>query len=139
MRRANQSRIHIERSKRRWTMALIGAAVVAAAGLVVERGALAARPKPASAPTLEGLLERRAALEPDLAPAPSLERLQTRHLELRQRRSDIEGSLPPRLRTPRSRRPELRRPKRDLAGRDGTVDLDSGSDNPDRVVFEVMP
>lgn len=139
MRRANRSKIHVTRSKRRWTVALIGAAVVAAAGFVVGRGALAARPKPAAAPTLEGLLERRAALEPDLQPPPSLEQLRTRHRQLRQRRSDIEGSLPPRLRTPRSRRPELRRPKRDLTGREGTVDLDGGSDNPDRVVFEVMP
>jgi hypothetical protein len=139
MRRANRSKIHIKKSTRRWTVALFGAGVVIAAGFVVGRGALAARPRPVAAPTLENLIERRAALEPDLQPSPSLEQLRTHHLELRQRRSDIEGSLPPRLRTPRSRRPELRRPKRDLAGRAGTADLDSGSDNPDRVVFEVMP
>ncbi len=137
--RLNKPRIQRERarrSRRRVVLALAGLATAGA--LALGGGARAQRMAAVESPSLETLLRQRDAAEVAPAPpAPSLDELRDRHRELRQRRVDIEGSLPPLLRTPRSRRPRLKKPQRDLVDREGGQDLDADADNPDRLAFQV--
>jgi hypothetical protein len=132
-RRGGGRQRHWPRKLRTALVAALGVGIAFALG----GGARADRTAAASAPSLESLLERRKALERPAPPPPAPESLQGRHDELRRRRAEIEGNLPPALRTPRSRRPELREPPRDLAGRRAVVAFDGAGDNPDRVAFQV--
>lgn len=93
----------------RWPLAVALAAAAALALTLAGDGASAERTAAVSAPTLESLLQQRdGATRGAVATPPSVEDLRARYEELRARRADIEGSLPPALRTPPARRPELR-------------------------------
>lgn len=122
----------------RWRLALLAVVVIGGA-FAVGGGAHADRQAAVRPPTLESLLERREALERPPAPAPAPERLRERYEELRRRRAEIEGDLPPALPTPRSRRPDLRAPARDVPGRRAVKAVDGGDTNPDRIAFQVAP
>ena len=129
------------RSSVRWRIAVALSGVVAVAVFAHGGGAPDALSAAVTPPTLESLLQQRDSIPRDAGATPaSVDELRARYEELRSRRVDIEGALPPALRTPRSRRPELRDLGGALAaelGAKGARFVDSSRDNPDRVRFEV--
>ncbi len=135
MRRNRSITLRTRRPRRRIAMALAGLATAAA--FAFGGGARAARTQASATPSMESLLRQREQLVPPAPARVSADQVRAHHATLEQRRADIEGNLPPALRTPRSRRPRLRRPKHDLAGREGARGFDVDSDNPDRLVSEV--
>ena len=134
-------RVHKQSAAGWWRVTPALALLAIAGALAVGNGARAERTASAPVPTLEELLRQRDGLQPGVnAPAaPAPDRLRGRYDELQRRRADIADNLPPALRTPQPRRPELRNPPHDLTGRDAVVAVDSETDNPDRVSFEVEP
>lgn len=138
------ARVHGRRMGPRGTrgrIAFVLLGVAAVGGAVLGGGAEAERTAALTHPTLETLLEEREAFPPDAAVTPaSANDLRARFEELRNRRVDIEGALPPTLRTPRSRRPELRRLDNELAKEiHAQVDsVDLGRGDPDRVRIEAL-
>jgi len=139
MARVHGRRKGLRGNRGRIAFVLLGVAAVG--GIVFGGGAEAERVAALTHPTLETLLEEREAFRPDAAVTPeSADDLRARFEELRNRRVDIEGALPPTLRTPRSRRPELRRLDNELAKEiHAQVDsVDLGRGDPDRVKIEAL-
>ena len=138
MRRKQRTALRSRSRSTRGHLALALAGLATAAALGLSGGARAARNATPEAPSLEAFLRQREGLAPAATPASAAaEQVRSHHQALEQRRADIQGNLPPALRTPRSRRPRLRRPNHDLAGRDAAVGFDADPDNPDRLVSEV--
>ncbi len=137
MTHSHRRKVRLRRA--RWRIALVLACVFATAVFVIGGGARAERTAAVTPETLESLLRQREVRQPGIIATPvSAEELRGRFEELRSRRVDIEGALPPALRTPRSRRPELRQLGRQLPVDIGeqSRSVDSRSGNPDLVKIE---